>query len=186
MQATATQQINPIATANISFNDLYKDFYTLVKRTAMKFRFCEAAADDIVQQVFISAWQNLDSVRDIKAIPGWLSTITRNACLKEIKKASRYTEMTEAQESTLVADESLLDNLTWKYSLEILEEVLQTQPNDTRGQIAKLYYLEKKSTKEISENIGLNGNTVLSHLRRFRLAIAKPVAEILESRGIAA
>ena len=180
-----TAAISMNSNPSIDFNVIYRSFAPMVKSLARQFKFCEAVADDIVQQVFFSAWQNIGSIRDEKALPGWIKTIARNACLKEVKKSSRYVEFTEINQQEMDDVGSLAENLSWKYSLEILEEVMRDLPKDKRNQVAAAFYLDRKPIKEIADEFGMKNNTVLSHLRRFRLAISKPFMELLDTRAVA-
>ena len=182
--------MSPPQTTNISFDDIYRDFYSLVRKIAFKYSFTDCRADDIIQQVFITAWKNLDSLRDKNAMGGWIATIARHTCLKEIKTQKRHNALLdhEVNQDSLKETDDSLDTINKKYTLELLDSVVlkETDADTTRDKVARLYYIEHKSAKAICEICGLNHNTVLSHLRRFRLAIAAPVRAMLEEKGMAA
>ena len=72
-----------------SFEDIYKKYYGGVAATVQKFKFRNGAADDLIQDIFIQAWQSLSTLKEPKAFGGWLMTIARNKCLNEIRKTKK-------------------------------------------------------------------------------------------------
>lgn len=175
-----------------SFEDLYKKYYRGVAATVAKFNFRNGAADDLIQDTFIQAWQSLSTLKDPKAFGGWLMTIARNKCLNEIRKTKKTvsiasTDSQDDDESTydlvLIADD-VMASVHFEQSIELLNELIKSHEGEPRATIAKMFYLEKKSVKEITETLNLKQNTVLSHLRRFRLIVSKAMVQLVEERGI--
>ena len=169
-----------------SFDDLYRRFSVPVKKTALKYRFNEFQADDIVQLVFMTAWQNLENLKNPDAFAGWIMTIARNTCLTEIKKQKKLLSVTAAEqvEDVVISTDHSKEDLNWKYSIELMEEIINELDDCERVQVARLFYLKHLSVKEISKELGLKQNTILSHLRRFRLNIVEPMVALMEEKGI--
>ncbi|MFL2857399.1 MAG: RNA polymerase sigma factor [Planctomycetota bacterium] len=61
----------------------------LVMRMAMRYIPDPASAEDISQQVFVRIWQSMDQFREARSFKGWISTITRNLSLNEIRTRKR-------------------------------------------------------------------------------------------------
>tara|TARA_B100000902_G_C26875748_1_gene700046 strand:- start:70 stop:639 length:570 start_codon:yes stop_codon:yes gene_type:complete len=189
MDILTTPEKSAPSLINRSFESIYKEFYSLVRRIAFKYNFSECCVDDIAQQVFITAWRNLHSLRDQSALSGWIATIAKNTCLREVKLQKRrdgFINYDKKLDLLLKVDES--DQvISYKQTIEILENFLQNLPSETiRERIARMYYLEHRSLNEICTTLNLKHNTVLSHLRRFRLAIAKPLTELIQGKVRAA
>ena len=174
------------------FEAIYRSHYSAVATAVSRFRITDGAADDIIQDTFVQAWQSLSSLREPKAIRGWLITIARNNCLKAIKRqkptvsianSAEQTDNAQGQEVTLVADD-LMASLHFEHSLEVVRELVQSHETEPRATIAKKFYIEGQSVKQITEDLALKQNTVLSHLRRFRLIISKAILEVLDEKGI--
>ena len=206
------------------FEFLYKKYYGLVAATVRKFRLGDASADDIIQDTFVQAWQNLSSLKDPKAFRGWLLTIARNNCLMVIKKTKPTVSVTgtdqspdedsKGQDIVLIADDNdilafaifigalvgscedskgqdivlIADDIQatihFEQSITLLTQLIESHEGEPRATIARMFYLQKQSVKSISETLKLKQNTVLSHLRRFRLIISKAMVELVENKGI--
>ena len=68
-----------------AFAVVYGRFHRAVHSVLLsRVRFAECA--DLVQDVFLTAWQRLSSVRDPDAFPGWLMTIARNRATDHLRK----------------------------------------------------------------------------------------------------
>lgn len=174
------------------FDQVYKKYFNMVAATISKFRITDAAADDILQDTFIQAWQNLSSLRDPKAFRGWLVTIARNNCLKTIKKrkptisiagTDDLSSESEEAEIVLIADD-IHASLHFEHSIELLRELIDHHKGEPRATVAKLFYLENKAIKEIMAELDMKQNTVLSHLRRFRLIVSKAMVELIEENDL--
>ncbi len=66
-------------------------YAALVWSVCSSFRLSQADAADVSQTVWLHAVENLSSLRDAAALPGWLKTTTRNECLKVVSAAKRTT-----------------------------------------------------------------------------------------------
>src|SRR6476619_312492 len=53
------------------------------------FRLPEAAAEDVFQEVFARAYENLPKLRDDSAVRPWLAQLTRRLCLDTIRAGAR-------------------------------------------------------------------------------------------------
>ncbi len=62
-----------------AFTMLYDRYHRMVHAIALA-RVNPADADDVVQEVFLSAYRELHSLREEGAFGGWLATIARNRC----------------------------------------------------------------------------------------------------------
>ena len=176
-----------------NFEEIYNKYYGGVAATVQKFSFRNGAADDLIQDIFIQAWQSLSTLKEPKAFGGWLMTIARNKCLNEIRKTKKTVSITgtdSIEESdgrpvdvVLLADDHMA-SVHFEQSIELLTELIKSHEGEPRATIAKMFYLEKKSVKEICAALDIKQNTVLSHLRRFRLIISKAMVNLVEEKGI--
>lgn len=175
-----------------SFDELYRNYYPGVSATVRKFKFTNAAADDIIQDVFVQAWQNLSSLKDSRAFGSWLMTIARNRCLNEIRKTKKTvpvaatdssSDESDGHELVLIADDDLA-SFHFEHSIHLLRELIKAHEGEPRATIAKLFYLEQLPVKDIATQLSIKQNTVLSHLRRFRLIVSKAMLQLVEEEGL--
>ena len=169
------------------FEKIYKDHYALVASIVQKFKITDAAADDIIQDTFIQAWKNLATLKNPEAFRGWLSTIARNNCLKVLSKAKQNKNLSmtteEDYEVVLVADDDYA-SFQFEHKSHLLTELITAHKGEPRASVAKMFYLEGRSIKEICGLLDLKQNTALSHLRRFRLMVSKAMLELAEEKGL--
>ncbi len=63
-----------------AFRSLHRDFASMVHGLLLA-RVEPSSADDLTQEVFLSAWQRLDELREALAWPRWLAAIARRRAL---------------------------------------------------------------------------------------------------------
>ncbi len=68
-----------------AWQDLHQRFSPLVVSVCRRHRLSQADSDDVGQIVWLRVVEHLKLVRDPLALPGWISTTTRNECLQVIK-----------------------------------------------------------------------------------------------------
>src|SRR5437867_1672061 len=65
--------------------DLVEQYYALLYRYAYRLTGSEADAEDLTQEVFLTAQAKWGQLRDETKARSWLFTIARNAYLKELR-----------------------------------------------------------------------------------------------------
>lgn len=64
-------------------------FMPLVLSVARRFRLSEKDVEDVSQTVWLRLAENLNAIREPRALPGWISTTTRHEALNVIKTVGR-------------------------------------------------------------------------------------------------
>lgn len=67
------------------FKDLYQTYSPKVHRLCLGYTGNTMEADDLLQEVFIKAWQNLDKFRGDSQISTWIYRIAVNTCLHHLR-----------------------------------------------------------------------------------------------------
>src|ERR1700726_4482729 len=75
------------------FEGLYVQYGRMVHGILLA-RVPRSEVEDLVQDVFLTAWRRLPSLRDAKAFGGWLATIARNLATDYHRAARKTTELT--------------------------------------------------------------------------------------------
>jgi len=78
-----------------AFGRLYDRWFTRVHDLAFRITRDDAAASDVAQDAFISAWKSLDKLENPEAFGGWLLRISRNAALDRKRRDARATPFDE-------------------------------------------------------------------------------------------
>jgi RNA polymerase sigma factor (sigma-70 family) len=74
-----------------AFGRLYDRWFTRVHDLAFRITHDDAAASDVSQDAFVSAWKNLDRLENPEAFGGWMLRIARNAALDRKRKDAKAT-----------------------------------------------------------------------------------------------
>lgn len=133
-------------------------------------------ADDLVQEVFIKVWKNLDGFRQDAQLYSWIYRIASNECLQFLEKKKKRNQ-------TSINDfgETLADNL---YSSDFLNgdqiqrklyEAMETLPAKQKL-IFQLKYFEELKYEEISATLGTSVGALKAS---FHLAVKKIEAHLL-------
>src|SRR5215470_158730 len=77
-----------------AFGELYRMFAPMVHGIILA-RVPRDEVDDIVQDVFISAYKNLQALRESNAIGGWLALISRNQSAEFFRRTRQTEELSE-------------------------------------------------------------------------------------------
>lgn len=120
-------------------------------------------SQDIVQEVFIQIFNNIDSFKGNSSLYTWIYKIAINRCRNVLKKESR---MYVTDEVYLDID-SCNDDIDKNINMIVLKDIiLKLKPN--YREVITLYYLEDMSLNDISEVTGENENTIKTWLLRGR------------------
>ncbi len=140
--------------------DLHQD---AVFRYAFRLSGCTSTAEDIAQEVFLRAFQNLHQLRDSAAARGWLLVIARNEFLRWCRKSKASGLAVNPQECDLAeeSEQPQIDLQEWVGS------ALQQLPSEFRL-VLLMYYFEELSYAEIAEQLNIPLGTVMSRLNRGR------------------
>jgi len=141
------------------------------------------ASEDIAQDAFLSAWQNLYKLGNPHSFLPWLRQITRNISRDHLR-AQRHRANPQADIEALiasVADASPgpAETLAEDQEARIAAAVIDALPEDTR-EVLLLYYREGQSSSQVASLLGLQDVAVRKRLSRARKQVR---AEFLERLG---
>ena len=79
-----------------AWDQLVDRFIPLVRHVIRSFRLAPEDADDAAQSVWLRLIEHLKDIREPLALPGWISTTTRNECLIVLRTKRRTTAVGDA------------------------------------------------------------------------------------------
>ncbi len=129
----------------------------------------EAEASEIAQETFLRAYQNLDRFDESRPFDLWVLTIARNLCLDLLRRRQKVrTEDVEEHVQVLPSEDVSQEEAAIKrQERQSLEEAMSTLSVDDREVLA-LYYVQKRTTKEIAQVMGVAPGTIMARLFRAR------------------
>lgn len=120
------------------------------------------SAADLAQEVFLKAYQRLDSYRGTSKFTTWLYSIARNHCMDEIR--SRASRPRQAAETVLdeLADtgaEQVLLALQRRESEEAARQLLRDSLDETEIRVMTLHYAHDLPLDSITRLMGLTNQS---------------------------
>jgi RNA polymerase sigma-70 factor (ECF subfamily) len=140
-----------------AFGELYVRYARLVHGILLA-RVPPAEADDLVQDVFLSAMRHLRGLRTASAFRGWLASIARNRATDYFREARPLTPFDEKRTPDMGARDSGLD------ALEVLDLIRRLPEAYREPMILRL--VEGMTGPEIAQQTGLTPDSVRVNLCR--------------------
>lgn len=144
---------------------LLERYTLLLLGVCMKYLKNEDLAKDSVQQIFLKIIQELPRYR-VTYFKSWIYMIAKNFCLMYLRDNHKTipTELKESHETTVQYENDLTYLTNKELLLDLIDKGLQTL-NKEQKECVTLFYLEKKSYKEISDQTGYNLLQIKSHIQ---------------------
>jgi RNA polymerase sigma factor (sigma-70 family) len=153
-----------------AWDALVERFSPLMWSICRQYRLADADAQDVGQKVWLQLVDQLGTIRDPAALPGWLVTVTRRQCLRVVGAAQRCVAagyMTDVQ--NMAADQSgaAEDELLAAERHAALREALAALPPSGQQLIALLLQDPPVSYAEVSVRLGIPIGSIGPTRRRY-------------------
>ena len=134
----------------------------------------EAEASEVAQEAFLRAYQNLERYDERRPFDLWVMTIARNLCLDLLRRRTRMsTEDVDEHANFLPSGEASLEEAAIaRQDRKTLEDAMNTLSTEDREVLA-LYYVQRRTTKEIAEVMNVAPGTIMARLFRAREKLRK-------------
>lgn len=132
-------------------------------------------SEEVAQQVFISAWQNLHQLKNSASFLPWIRQSTRYTAFNFLRDAKSKSTLDSAQADILlehIADPSPHEDevLTREQTNRVLQAFIEQLPQDDR-EIVLLYYREEQSSKQVAQLLEISESNVRKKLSRVRQSL---------------
>lgn len=162
-----------------AYGDLISRYEAKLMRYARKFLSDKEDATDIVQDIFIKAYENIQSFDATRRFSPWIYRIAHNEFVNALKKKATRRIVFAIDMDTLfphLASTETADSVALERDMrETLEKHLEGVSMKYREPLV-LYYLESLDYKEISEILQIPVSTVGVRLARGRASLQKIAA----------
>ena len=146
-------------------------------------------AQEITQDAFLKAYQNLGDLKNHNLFAGWLYVIAARLCYDWREKNATSLESMDNIDASEVDHVSYSRYIADKQATEadetrreVVKKLLQKLPESERTVIT-LFYLGEMTIKAIGEFLGISPNTVKSRLSRARNRLKKEEDMIRQNLG---
>lgn len=162
---------------SIDFNDFFIENFAIFSSFAYRYIPNPDICEDIIQEVFITFWEQKKVFPNLISVKAYLYTLIRNMCLNQIKH-------------DLVKQKYFLENQSKTESTDFfLEVILQKEANGIiYDEINKLPPMEKKvlllslkeySNEQIANELSIKPTTVRTHKSRAYQVLRKRLGSLI-------
>lgn len=151
--------------------------------------------EDVAQQVYLAAYQKLDSLEDNRAAFAWFKRTATNKAIDHMRKANNatilnadYTNDTSDSsdyieslaDDTLELPEDVVENTSTQ---QIIHRFIQELPKDQQKFLVARYFAEMNAA-QIAETFGIPAGTVRSQLSRARKTLQESILAYSKRTGV--
>lgn len=171
----ATQAADLVARARsgdrLAFTTLVEYRLDGAFRTASAILGNEADARDVVQDSFVTAWQQLPRLRDASRFDPWLNQIIRNRCRDVLRrrKRTREIDLSTIERTTADPTEHIGD-------LQALDTAFESLGAEQR-QLLVLHHLHHLRVEDLATQLGIPVGTAKWRLHAARQSLARALEE---------
>lgn len=167
-----------------SFEPLIQEYSPRVFATARRYARLEREVEDIVQEVWIKAFQKLATFRGDAPFEHWLMRMTVRTCYDHLRlhqrnRESAFSEISDEEDNWLerfaAAPESASDDAA--AAKQLIQRILE-QLSPPARLVITLLEIEERSVKEIAELTGWSAPLVKVRAFRARAEMRKILARI--------
>jgi len=146
-----------------AFDTIYSKYAVNLYRFALKYLRSEDEAEELVQTVFMKIWELRKSIKMDTSFKSFIFTIAYNDMCKLFRKR-RYNQ-TFIREILYISKPytGTEDRIDYKSMINQVEKIIEKLPGKQKTVFIKSRY-EGKTTKQISEDVGLSAGTVDNYI----------------------
>ncbi len=144
----------------MNFEEIYRDYSPKVFRLCLGYTNDEAAAKDLLQDIFLIVWQQLAKFRGEASVGTWIFRIASNFCLRQMQKENRI------KRAPMPAEFPEINHPDNQEHLRFLYECIAALPETDRIVIS--LELEDLPQAEIAQITGLSPANVRVRIHRIK------------------
>lgn len=171
------------------FQEIYNLTYQKAYFTALKICKSETDAEDVLQDSYMDLLSKVGEVKNPDSFMSWFNMVVANKSRNFLRKNNPALFESEEQEQ-FVLDSIPDEDREFRPSEDVEQGELRESVmslvdglSDEKRTAIILYYYDEMSTREISESLGINENTVKSRLVQAKKDLAKGVKELEKKNG---
>ncbi len=161
-------------------NQLFQRHHTRVAAWCYRFTGDIDAAQDLAQEIFLKAFQRLDSFRGESRFTTWLYTIARNHCMDQLRMRSSGLQQISEEVPDQLADlrtEDIASALERQESEQLVRKLMRESLDETEAKVMTLHYVHELPLDSVTRVLRLtNPSGAKAHIVNARRKLAKAVA----------
>lgn len=167
----------PVVQEPLTFASVYDSYFSYIWRSVQSLGVPPSQVDDVVQEVFVIAYQKLGTFEGRSSVKTWLFGIALHRARVHRRRARDAAQGEAVEPERIQGSDATRPDRRAEYAeaVRVLHAILEELDDDQR-EVFVLAMLEELSAPEIAEVLGVKLNTVYSRLRLAREAFAKAAA----------
>lgn len=167
-----------------AFSKLVDKHKDMVYAVALKLLGNPADAEDIAQESFIKAYQQMGSFKQESKFSTWLYTITYRMALYHIRKNRIDVRYMDFKDNKKFQSDTItqIESYKIKEQQKFVKEVIDALPT-MEGLLVTLFYIDENSIEEIHSITGLSVTNIKVKLFRARKKMKKRLEHILKGES---
>lgn len=168
---------NDFAKDQVAFQAIYLEYHQAVYANITKLVKDQSVAEDILQEVFFSFWQNRNKMDQKKSPSGWLFVVSYNKSLNYLKKKvhESITYLGDYEGYHQITEDAPVDEALFDMQLQVLEEAVASL-SPQRQKVFRMCKYEGKSLDEVALILNLSKESVKDYLKQSKHLIKAYVA----------
>lgn len=163
------------------YTGLYQKYAKMVFNSIYRLVNDRPQAEDLLQEVFVKAFSEINSLKNAESFGGWIKRIAINQSLTFLRKKKIYFE--DAEEIQIAdTEEEELEELQ-ELRVEALQKAIAELPVQIRT-IVNLYLFENMSQEEIAQTLEIPHATVRSYYHRAKKKIFTKLKNLENERSV--
>jgi RNA polymerase sigma-70 factor (ECF subfamily) len=155
-----------------AFEALVRRYQRRIYQLALRMTASTADAEDITQEVFLTAWRRLPELREDAAVVGWLYRAATNRCLNLLRARRPTSEIDESTAPTTRPDDDPARGAQNAVQRAALAAALDELPAAQRA-VWLLREVHGRSYDEIAQLVDTTPQAVRGRLARARVQLAE-------------
>lgn len=162
-------------------HSIFRTFYSSLMSFSNRFVANMAVSEDIVQDVFLSMWENKENLHSINSVKSFLYASVRNSCLNYLKHQKVEQKYIDNYEE-INSEHFFLNQIIEEETDRLIYKAIGSFAPQTRKIL--IYHLSGYSNSEISIKLGISANTVKTLKSRAYKILKSNLAVDLRSENL--
>lgn len=154
--------------------NLYESYSKAMYNTLIRIVRDGEAAKDLLQEAFVRAFKNLETLTNDVAFAGWLKRIVVNTGLEYVRKKKYVFEDIDDQRDDLEADEPI-----GEVDVQAIHRAVKELPDGCRT-VLSLHVFEGYKHSEIAAELGIAESTSKTQYRHAKKLLKNKLAHVYE------
>ena len=150
---------------NMNIEQIWAEYKTDLKRFLQSKVSIEADVEDLLQDILIKSYNNLNSLKDKSSIKPWLFQIANNTINDFYRK--KYRDSEAVIENVFHIDDS---NITKQQLLNCIAPFISALP-EKNAALLRAIDLDNQSQKNYAKELGISYSTLKSRVQKSRLML---------------